>query len=191
MSTSSERSARLRAQDSLARFDLGRRADDAASLAAKWASKAGTWIGLAELLDFLPKSASWRTVKHTIKAWGRASRPDQKIGQKAADFARDFYGTQLEIAGAVLGSTEGQAALTAAGVPPELTAALGQVAQAGAGALAGLDPAAVAVGAVDASDPMAEDADPLGDAQEWIEAHPIASIVGAAAIVLGGWRALR
>lgn len=189
--TQSERSARLRAGKSLERFKLGRKADNAAALAAKWASKAGTWIGLSELLDFLPESASWRTVKQTIKTWGRAARPSQEIGKKATDFVKSYGETQLSIAQTVLGSTAGQAALTSAGVPPELTAALASAAGAGAAALGGLDPDALTVAAVDAADPMAEDSNWLEDAADFVEEHPAGSLIGLAALMFGGWRVLR
>jgi len=192
--TWTEKDSQRAAGKALARFDLGRKADNAAALAAQWAQKAGTWSGLAQLLNFLPAGSSWHVVKETIKTWGRAAKPDAKVGEKAAGFVRDFYSTQLGIAGAVLGSTEGQAALTAAGVPPELTAALGAAAQAGSNALGGVSLDAAVTAAVDAADPMSVDAaDP-----SWFEeleaqamANPLATVVIGGLIVLGGWRVLR
>lgn len=192
--TWTEKDSQRAAGKALARFGLGRKADNAAALAAQWAQKAGTWSGLAQLLNFLPASSSWHVVKETIKTWGRAAKPDAHVGEKAATFARDFYSTQLGIASAVLGSSEGQAALTAAGVPPELTAALGAAAQAGSDALGGISLDAAVTAAVDAADPASVDpADPgwFEEAETWIMEHPIQTAIGLAALALGGWRALR
>ena len=176
------------------RFNLGRKADNAAKLAAKWATKAGTWSGLAKLLNFLPSPSSWHVVKETIKTWGRAARPSQEIGKKAAEFATAYGETQLGIAQAVFGSTAGQTALAAAGVPPELTAALGAAAGAGAAALGGLSPDALVVAAVDAADPASVDpADPtwLEEAEAWAMDNPLLALGAVAGLALGGYRVLR
>ena len=65
--TWTEKDSQRAASKALARFNLGRKADNAAALAAQWAQKAGTWSGLAQLLNFLPASSSWHVVKETIK----------------------------------------------------------------------------------------------------------------------------
>ena len=189
-----EKDSQRAAGTALARFSLGRKADNAAALAAKWASRAGTWSGLAQLLNFLPATSSWRVVKDTIKTWGRAARPSQEIGQKAADFVKDYGQVQLGIAQAVFGSPAGQTALGAAGVPPELTAALGAAAGAGAAALGGLDPDALVVAAVDAVDPASVDsADPtwLEEAEAWAMDNPLLALGAAVGLAFGGYKVLR
>lgn len=124
--SSSERSARLRAEQVIANFTdskpvLG---TSTASFAAKKAAQAGTWIGLADLLDVLPRSAKPSEQKSTVRAWFKAIKR-KKAGGKGQGV--QVAQALLDVGSDVLSDPAMQAALTSAGVPPQVASGLAGV----------------------------------------------------------------
>lgn len=122
-----ERSARLRAENEFKRFQdrktwTGR---VPAVVGARKAAKVGTWVGLAELLAVLPADTSASGQIRTVKSWARAvkrSKGGDGSG-KAAQVAEALLSTGSD----VLSDPAVQAALTSAGVPPQVASGLASV----------------------------------------------------------------
>lgn len=126
MSSASERAARLKAEKVIAGFTdskplIGK---STASFAASKAAKAGTWIGMSDLLEVLPRSAKPSEQKSTIRAWAKAIRRSQGGGKgQGAQVAQAI----LDVGSDVLSDPGMQAALTSAGVPPQVASGLAGV----------------------------------------------------------------
>lgn len=178
----SDETNRSEVMAALARFDLGRKADNVAALAVRWRAKAGTWAGLAALLLMLPASASAHTVKATIRTWGRSKR--HKAGGTGQ--GKEIAAAVLDAGAAALSSPATQAALASAGVPPQLATAIAATATSLSDTL-NPDEVAEEVGALVAG--AVEDASsPEGlfeRAHNWVSANPweagggLATVVGA------------
>lgn len=125
-SHSSERSARLRAEKVIQGFSDSKPVvgQSTASFAAKKAAQAGTWIGLADLLEVLPRSAKPAEQKSTIRAWFKAIKRKKAGGKgQGAQVAQAL----LDVGSDVLSDPAMQAALTSAGVPPQVASGLAGV----------------------------------------------------------------
>ena len=124
--SSTERSARLRAEKVIQGFSdskpmIGK---STASFAASKAAKAGTWIGMADLLEVLPRASKPSEQKATIRAWFKAIKRSKAGGKgQGAQVAQAL----LDVGSDVLSDPGMQAALTSAGVPPQVASGLAGV----------------------------------------------------------------
>ena len=117
--SSTERSARLRAEKVIQGFFDSKPVvgQSTASFAAKKAAQAGTWIGLADLLEVLPRSAKPTEQRSTVRAWFKAIKRQRAGGKgQGAQVAQAL----LNVGSDVLSDPGMQAALTSAGVPPQV-----------------------------------------------------------------------
>lgn len=125
-SNASERSARLRAEKVIQGFTDSKPVvgKSTASFAASKAAKAGTWVGMADLLEVLPRTAKPAEQKSTIRAWAKAIARKKAGGKgQGAQVAQAL----LDVGSDVLSDPAMQAALTSAGVPPQVASGLAGV----------------------------------------------------------------